>query len=85
MPEAALKSLAGDAISVAPIGRIMAVALANAKPGRGGKPQDSGSAWIGPSARRGLGARLGNLMDMAKAKAHGQEGKGSKKRKRSKP
>ena len=87
VPEAVLKSLAGDTISVAPIGCILAVVLANTKPGRGGEPQDAGSVWIGPSAQRGFDTSLDNLMDMAMTKAGiiGQKVKGCKKRKRRNP
>eukprot|EP00959_Pyramimonas_sp_CCMP1952_P455837 9472197-Pyramimonas_sp.AAC.1 len=67
LPEATLKSLAGDTISVAPVGCILAVALANTVPGRSGQTRDAGSVWIGPSARRGLDTSLDNLMKMATA------------------
>ena len=78
--EAVYKSLAGDTISVAPVGCILAVALANTAPGQGGKPKDAGSVWIGPPSQRGRDTRLDNLMNMTIQRL----GKDSKKRKRGK-
>ena len=65
-----IKSLAGDTISVAPIGCVLALALANSSP----VPVDLvdqlsdhhlSATWIGPSSLRGFDRSKDNLMDLA--------------------
>ena len=72
-----LKALAGNTISVAPFGCILAVALVNTAPGITGivKDQHIGATWIGASSKRGFDRSKDNLTELAKGR----------KRKRQKP
>ena len=65
-----LKQLAGDTISVAPIGCILALCLANTKPGvfAAAGWKDHGDHWIGDSFRKGIDRRLDNLTKLSDKK-----------------
>ena len=66
-----VKTLAGDTISVAPIGCVLALTLANTSPMNSVDPSEQlsdhhvAATWIGPSSRRGFDRNKDKLMHLA--------------------